>query len=63
MRDPKGRPWRYYCNGFSGCDKCLPRIGTQAQRAKHGRLSYEMAVPHVDMADAIQDAQQDGIIR
>jgi hypothetical protein len=30
---------------------------------KHGCIEYRMAAPQIDMADAIQDAQQDGIIR
>lgn len=30
---------------------------------KHGCIEYLMAAPHFDVADTLQDAQQDGIIR
>ena len=30
---------------------------------KHECFEYKMAAPYIDMADAIQDAQQDGFIR
>jgi hypothetical protein len=29
---------------------------------KHGCIEYRMAAPYIDMADVIQDAQQDGIL-
>ena len=41
------------------CAKLAIKLGA----AKYGCFEYRMAAPHVDMADAIQDAQQDGIIR
>jgi hypothetical protein len=41
------------------CHKLALKINTP----KHGCFEYKMAAPQMDMADAIQDAQQDGIIR
>ena len=41
------------------CHKLALKINTP----KHGCFEYKMAAPYIDVADAIQDAQQDGIIR
>jgi hypothetical protein len=41
------------------CHKLALKLNTP----KHGCVEYRMVAPHIDMADAIQDAQQDGIIR
>jgi hypothetical protein len=41
------------------CHKLALKLNTP----KHGCFEYRMAVPHIDVSDAIQDAQQDGIIR
>ena len=40
------------------CHKLALKLNTP----KHGCIEYRMAAPQIDMADAIQDAQQDGII-
>ena len=41
------------------CHKLALKLNTP----KHGCFEYKMAAPQMDMADTIQDAQQDGIIR
>jgi len=35
----------------------------QGVSAKHGCIEYRMAVSQIDLADALEDAKQDSIIR
>jgi hypothetical protein len=39
------------------------KLALKINAPKHGCFEYRMSARHIDMADAIQDAQQDGIIR
>ena len=39
------------------------KLALKINAPKHGCFEYRMAVPHIDMADAVQDELQDGIIR
>ena len=40
------------------------KLALKINAPKHGCFEYRMAVPHIDVADAVQDEQQDsGIIR
>jgi hypothetical protein len=39
------------------------KLALKLNTPKHGCIEYRMAAPYIDMADVIQDAQQDGIIR
>jgi hypothetical protein len=41
------------------CHKLAVKLNTP----KHGCIEYRMAGPQIDMADIIQDAQQDGLLR
>jgi hypothetical protein len=39
------------------------KLAIKINAPKHGCFEYRIAVPQVDMADVIDDAKQDGIIR
>jgi len=39
------------------------KLALKINAPKHGCFEYRMAAPHIDMADVVQDARQDGIIR
>jgi hypothetical protein len=39
------------------------KLALKVNAPKHACFDYRMAVPQIDKADALQDAQRDGLIR
>ena len=39
------------------------KLALKFNAPNHACFEYRMAAPHIDMADVVEDAQQDGIIR
>jgi hypothetical protein len=48
--------------GLADENECR-KLALKLNTPKHGCIEYRMTAPQFDMADAIQDAQQDGTIR
>jgi hypothetical protein len=60
-----GAPGSYFITvpGVASENACH-QLAIKLNAPKHGCFSYEMATPHLDMADAVQDELQDnGVIR
>jgi len=59
---PSGALTSMVVPGIADENECH-KLALKINAPKHGCFEYRMAAQHIDMADAIQDAQQDGIIR